>query len=82
MSPYTIKVLLHHYCIHEPWPNNSSAYQDALEWMYRNDLSDQPSPPLVLTPRGVALVRMLCATPLPAPRFINPMTGEVVEDAA
>lgn len=80
MSPHDINVLLHHYCRADDWPQGlTDAYQGSLNWMFRNGLCNKDS---TLTSKGKALVRMLCDTPLPEQRFINPLTGEALEDAA
>ncbi len=83
MSPHDINVLLHHYSSTAQWPlGNTEAYRSSLEWMFHNGLCDRADMFARLTARGNALVRMLCATPLPEQRFINPLTNEAVEDAA
>lgn len=79
MTPHTISVLFHHYCIDGKWPlGETPAYQSSIQWLYGADLIDRQDAMARVTPRGRALVKMLCATPLPKQAFINPQTGEVV----
>ena len=82
MSPHDIKVLLHHYCVYEPWPHGeTSAYKASRAWMFKNGLTDREDALARTTDKGVALVKMLCATPLPEQAFTDPRTGKVIEVA-
>lgn len=73
-SPLEINALLHHYALVGPYPHPSRAYDNALESFRVEKL--MYSDTLKLTPRGLALVKMFCATPLPDASFTDPRTGE------
>jgi hypothetical protein len=81
MTPHDIKVLLHHHSCRDAWPLGSTeAYRRSLEWAWGAGLLDRQDSLATTTPRGAALVAMLCSTPLPETAFVNPLTGKVVED--
>ena len=85
MSPLEIMVLLHHYFAAERWPRPSPAYSDALARFLNCGLIEpNPENPsgYDCTPRGVAFVKALQATPLPvreAKWVVKPPVTEVTE---
>lgn len=84
MSPLHIHLLLHYYALAEP-PNQRYCNRDA-EKDYTDSLVgcgliefDVASPAgYTTTERGMAYVRMICNTPLPVSKWIDPRTKEIV----
>lgn len=79
MSPHDVEVLFHHYYspTGTPWRHGKSpAYLESLRWAYDNGLLDRGDELAIATPKGHAMVAMICATPIPKQAFVDPRTGE------
>lgn len=76
LTPFEIQFLLHCYYSPNPWPD-SNARQDAIDRFEAEALlffyaNTSDGPVYRLTPRGKALVQMLCATPFPVESWADP----------
>lgn len=78
MTPLAIRMLLDFYIGQDPECNKSDAHNEAFMSFKENDLIFQPisGQPHKITKRGEALVDMLCATPLPELKFVDPRFEE------
>lgn len=65
LSPLAIRVLIHFYAYPEPWREPSPAYDSIILRFLNADLIEPTEWGYRTTARGAAMVRMLCATPLP-----------------
>jgi hypothetical protein len=81
MCPLQVKILLHVYAGANTPPELSPAAEHYIAWSLAEGLMepvDRERRTYRLLPRGEALVRMILATPLPYPAFIDPRTGKMV----
>lgn len=75
LSPLEINYLLHLYCITGDYPFPSPAISDARNRFYDANLVvffEDGFENLKLTAKGLKLVEMLCATPLPVNVYVDP----------
>lgn len=80
MTPYEIEFLLH--CYGKPYPYTvESPVKDStiLEFISKNLIEQQKEDYYVCTEKGVALVKILMAVPMPVQCYINPITKEIIE---
>lgn len=73
-TPLTLHMLLHFHNLIEPFPNVNSApaVMSALYYLEDSDLIMWEDGRWQTTPRGKALVNMLCSTPLPVTKWGDP----------
>lgn len=83
MTPNDIEVLLHYHSSSELHPRlDAPAVQDAINMFEDNGILHKIPHSFGLwhtTKRGEALVQMLCSTPYPTEKFINPLTNEIIQ---
>jgi hypothetical protein len=76
MTPYQIKLILHWYCVVDRFPQASAPiYDETMAWMLRDGLIEPRRDVEGLyttTERGAKFVEMLCDTPLPENRWLDP----------
>lgn len=84
-SPCSIEVMLHFSYSPDPHPHAEAPdVAEAIvrfmnEGLLKKRLGSDFGLRLEPTERGRAWVRMICSTPMPVMKWVNPATGEVVE---
>lgn len=79
MSPLEVEMILHYYAASEPYPNEDCpAQQEAIARFEKHDLitKDDESGLYKTTERGEKYVDMLCSTPWPVVRYVDPRKEE------
>lgn len=81
VSPLTIRIMLDCYCTADPtlttyW--GSDAGRQVQSWLRVNDLIDYSNQP---TDKGREWVRIICGTPQPIEKWIDPRLWAEVKDA-
>ena len=72
--PGAIQILLHHHAVWGPYPTPSPFYDETIERFLKLGIlvpSDDESK-YGTTDKGKHLVEMLCSTPIPEQRFVDP----------
>jgi hypothetical protein len=76
MTPYQIKLILHWHCVADRFPHDSAPiYGETMAWMISDGLikrNDEDAGLYTTTERGAKFVEMLCETPLPENRWLDP----------
>jgi len=90
MTPLHIKLLLHHHCRCEPYSRHDPDHAESPAVSeYRSELiladiltiDSTSGSGYMTTERGKALVEMLCQTPFPESKWINPLTRKIIDDS-
>lgn len=86
-SPLAVEMLLHYHCSPDAHPQitNPVHLQAVHDWCLVGALEEEDDDAddtgrYSITSRGRALVTMICNTPLPEARFVDPRTLTVVGD--
>ncbi len=76
MTPYQIKLILHWHCVVDRFPQaNSPIYGETMAAMIADGLlkkREDSDGLYTTTERGAKFVEMLCETPLPVERWLDP----------
>lgn len=87
MTPNEIEMLIHFHTSSAPHPRrNAPAVKSSTAWMLQSDLIREAPVDdgvdafmhYVTTAKGAAMIQILCDTPLPECRFVDPRNGEVL----
>jgi len=81
MTPNEIEILIHCHCIASPHPRlGAEAVDEAIAmFLGAGILISVGASYYKTTSRGAALVNLLCQTPLPEQRWVDPRNGAVIE---
>jgi len=73
-TPLHIKLMLHYFCVCEPWSRPSSAASAYTKMLVTDGLivPDGGASGYKATPLGTALVEMWCDTPIPVAIYVDP----------
>jgi len=73
-TPLHIKLMLHYFCVCEPWERQSKAATEYTASLVRQGLivPDDGASGYKATPLGAALVDMWCSQPIPVAIYVDP----------
>ena len=81
MTPNDIEILIHYHCSRAPFPRiNAPASQDAIEMFCKENIlkiEDAENNVYETTPKGKALVELLCRTEFPRSIFVDKDGNEI-----
>jgi len=82
MTPYEIKLLVHHYCTEDPYPQHSEILSDTLRIFIDNGLIEQviPEDHYKITDRGMAHIDQLCNISWPTQVWVDERGRPVTRD--
>lgn len=74
MTPYQIEILIHHHASHAPFGRDTAPLYAPTVKAFMDDgiLTTRPDGSIGTTERGKALVDMLCLTPYPEIKWVDP----------
>lgn len=83
MTPYQIEILIHHHCSHSRFERDTAPLYIPTVKAFMGDgiLTTRPDGSIGTTEKGNAIVQMLCATPYPEMKWVDPRINQIGGEA-